>query len=508
MSPRTRIRTIVVSTCVGSIALGAGIAAAAAGDLDSSFAGDGIAQANLTGNSAVADVAIQGDGKIVAAGNSDTSGTDLAALTRYTTVGALDTTSGFGAGTGVVQTQYGADPTTVLGVGVRSNGDIVTAGFKDEGSIDLGLIAEHDTDGSLHDGGAGFGGSDGFVQPSFNLLADGSGNRLNDMLLLPNGRAIAVGSMGIGGTSPSENFALFGVDEDGDPVSGFGNQAQPGEAVASVSGSVGSTGEDRANAIAVDPTGAGSFIVAGEVDPTTADGGANDDEDLAIVRFTVGGDVDAASGFGGGDGIVTADIGDSNDARDVAVQPDGKIVVAGDRDADGAGLDLDHFVMRFNANGTPDAGFGDGGDGNFVQSIVGPDNTGETLVRLPDGRLVVGGATVTTQDWVVARYTAAGLPDTSFDGDGSRAYDFSPDGAALHALGLQGDGKLIAGGSIASDFAVGRLAADPPPPVVNPPVITPTPIPTAAAAAPAKKKCKKGQKLRKGKCVKKRRKRQ
>jgi uncharacterized delta-60 repeat protein len=353
------------------------------------------------------------------------------------------------------------------------------------------VVAQHLANGALDDGGdgpagAGFGGGDGFVQGAYNVLADGSGHRFHDIVAVGS-TFVAVGAMGIGGTSPSENAAVFGTSE----------------VTVNVSANVGSTGEDRALAVARDPLST-DLIIAGLVDPTSADGGANDDSDLFVARLTSAGALDTASGFGGGDAIVTADIGDSNSASDVAVQADGKIVVTGTRDTDGAGLDLDQFVMRFNSTGTVDGTFGDGG-GNFEQSIVTTDNFGDALVLLPDGRVVVGGNTLAGGDWVVARYTAAGLPDTSWSGDGSRTYDFTPDLAGINSLALQGDGKVIAGGEIADDFAVGRLEADPPPPVVNPPVATPLPGPQTTPPAPAKK-CRKGQKLKKGKCVKKKRK--
>jgi uncharacterized delta-60 repeat protein len=196
------------------------------------------------------------------------------------------------------------------------------------------------------------------------------------------------------------------------------------------------------------------------------------------VRFTSAGVVDAASGFGGGDGIATLDIIDSDFGNDVAIQPDGKILIVGNTGV-GAVPD-DHFVARLEADGDPDPTFGDAADGSTVQSVVTSINFGDALQLLPSGKVVVAGTRVpSVQQWVVARYTSAGIPDTSFDSDGSRTYLFGSEGSGLNDVAVQSDGKLVAGGRIGTDFAVGRLLADP--------VVTPPPPKAKCAAKNATK---------------------
>ena len=495
MSRTLRVRTVLISTGVTCVALGAGMALAAAGDLDTSFDGNGTARSDFDG-SAVTDVAIQADGKIVAVGvgETDSSATDdeTAALGRYTTTGAPD--PAFLGGVGVSGAgQYDTQPTRLLGVTTQpSPVAIVTAGFKEVGGSatnTIGVIAEHAGAGPfagvLNTGFAG----DGVQDVIFNA---GDPSRMHDVARDPaNGDFVAVGQ-----TIPSAvavpRFGVASVTSAGAFEGGFGSGGS-GKLTSSPSVLVKGLSDldDVANAVGIKADS--SIVVAGSSDPTSADGGANDDNDVSVAFISATGSTTAAE---------MIDIGDADTGADMVLQPDGKILIAGTTTTAG---DSDHFLMRLEADGDPDPTFGDGADGIFVQSAVSGDNFGDSLVLLPDGRIVVVGLKASGSDWVVARYTSAGLPDTTFDGDGSRLYDLTPDTGDLNAVTAQPDGKLVVGGSIAGDWAVGRLLADDPPQVANPPVITPTPPPTATATA--RKKCKKGRKLRKGKCVKKKRRR-
>ena len=116
-----------------------------------------------------------------------------------------------------------------------------------------------------------------------------------------------------------------------------------------------STPSGSAEAVAVQPDGA--IVTAG-----------NDSLglDFQLMRHQPDGDLDPS--FGGGDGIVTTSFGgplgaplSRDEAFDVALQPDGKILVAGS--AQLTGTSLDFVVARYNPDGSPDTGFG-GGDGS------------------------------------------------------------------------------------------------------------------------------------------------
>src|SRR6266508_2960252 len=94
---------------------------AAAGALDTSFDGDGKVTTDFGGLDEALGVAIQPDGKIVAAG---TNGGDFA-LARYNRDGSLDTSFD---GDGKVTTDFGAPFDLALGVAIQPDGRIVAAG--------------------------------------------------------------------------------------------------------------------------------------------------------------------------------------------------------------------------------------------------------------------------------------------------------------------------------------------------------------------------------------------
>ncbi len=124
--------------------------------------------------------------------------------------------------------------------------------------------------------------------------------------------------------------------------------------------------------------------------------------------------------FGDG-GIVTTDIGYSGDdnAFDVATlsQGDGKLLVAGETDR---GM----TVVRYNADGTLDGTFGDAGIGAVDVGTSGELTRG--LALQADGKIVVAGTCFdsTGRDFAVARLNADGTVDTGFGGAGSVTTDF------------------------------------------------------------------------------------
>ena len=115
------------------IAVGAHPVVAADGDLDTSFGSDGkvITATNTSGNDAARSVAIQSDGKIVVAGRSSNGSNDDLALVRYNTNGTLDTTFD---SDGKVITAIGSSDAYAVGVAIQSDGNIVAAGYSNNGS--------------------------------------------------------------------------------------------------------------------------------------------------------------------------------------------------------------------------------------------------------------------------------------------------------------------------------------------------------------------------------------
>jgi len=114
---------------------------AAEGDLDSSFGTNGIVitHADSSWDDALS-IAIQSDGKIVAAGYSSIGGTDDFALARYNTDGTLD--SSFGTN-GVVVTIVGGSNDRAKSVVIQSDGKIVIAGYSNFGGTDDFVLARY-----------------------------------------------------------------------------------------------------------------------------------------------------------------------------------------------------------------------------------------------------------------------------------------------------------------------------------------------------------------------------
>jgi uncharacterized delta-60 repeat protein len=138
----------------------------------------------------------------------------------------------------------------------------------------------------------------------------------------------------------------------------------------------------------------------------------------------------------------------------VALQADGKIVAAGKTSVEARAA-----VVRTNADGTPDSGFGV--NGVTTLEYGGTDSAQDVLIQ-PDGKIVTAGYGTALNSWVVTRLTPAGTPDPTFDGDGSAVLEFGGLDFAQE-IALQGDGKLvIAGdaGGAGGGVAVARLNAD------------------------------------------------
>ncbi len=163
-------------------------------------------------------------------------------------------------------------------------------------------------------------------------------------------------------------------------------------------------------------------------------------DDFVLARYTARGALDATFDR---DGKVTTDFGGGPDgAHDVAIQADGKIVAAG------SGIPsqvrpLDFALARYNRDGTLDSTFGYGGKVLTTFEPNSIDSASAVLIQ-PDGKIVAAGSTRPRREFAVARYLPNGSLDASFDGDGLVVTPI-PSGVVFD-LALQPDGKLIAAG--------------------------------------------------------------
>lgn len=212
----------------------------------------------------------------------------------------------------------------------------------------------------------------------------------------------------------------------------------------------GSFGFDAGNGVAIQKDG--RIVVAGDI--------FKNNHSFALARFTADGKLDKS--FAGG--TITLDFGvDSFDAAAaVAIQKDGKIVVAGFSAANN--LDGDFALARYDTNGTLDRSFS--ADGK-VTTDLGANDRATALLIQPDGKILVAGGVDTIFDnfpemFALARYNADGTLDKTFSGDGKLVTDLGNGIDGASALALQADGKIVAAGSSAAnvtsiDFAVARF---------------------------------------------------
>jgi uncharacterized delta-60 repeat protein len=147
----------------------------------------------------------------------------------------------------------------------------------------------------------------------------------------------------------------------------------------------------------------------------------------------------------GVNGLVKTSFGTSPlEGRAMAIQPDGKIVVAGDCNCGGV---AEFLVLRYQTDGSLDPTFGSGGE-VFVTFPIGPSAAWAVKVQ-PDGKIVVGGGAgsdYTSAPFALARLNADGSLDSTFGTGGEVITTIPGRGAAVYSLALQPDGKIVACG--------------------------------------------------------------
>ncbi len=244
-----------------------------------------------------------------------------------------------------------------------------------------------------------------------------------------------------------------------DPTFGSGGKAQPPFGP-----------ESGAGGIAVQPDG--KIVVAGSAEAVAG---------FSIARLLPNGSPDPS--WGGGDGLVTTPLGEFAGALDVAVQPDGKVVAAGQ--AKGAENE-DFAIVRYLSNGEPDPSFGEGGIVILPVGTLG--DTARAVAIGPGGRIAVTGTSDRPGFGLgagVAVLESDGTPEKAFAEDGTTVIEtesgFDDRG---EGIAVQGDGKVViadATGAGAGDgFTIVRLGLDgKPDPSFGGDGIVETPIPGA-----------------------------
>lgn len=439
------VLAILVLSCQGVFA--------AAGDLDPTFGSGGIVISDLSGvDDRATSIAIQPDGKILAAGFSEVSGLYEWALVRYNPDGTLDTTFN---GTGKVFTAFpfienGPYGDKAYGVALQEDGKIVVAGFATNASFYFDIaVARYNTDGTLD---TTFNGTGTVTTHNSGFSDFGSG-----VVIQPDGR-IVVGGYGTDGAT-FDSFELVRYNSDGSLDATFNGSGV-------VKTDVGGGGLDEGLAVALQDDG--KLILTGHTYTQRCCTG-----DFATARFNSDGSLD--TDFNGSGAVITptasffTEEASSAVFHGIALQPDAKILVAGTSSTPDSG-GPDFTVARYNSDGSLDTSFNGTGLVTTAFGSFGGEARGISVQS--DGKIVGAGVSLTAGAIAVVRYLPDGSLDSSFGGAGTVLTPVESSSNA-YALALQDDGKIVVGGSTydsthnRTSFVLARYIAEsePPPPL-------------------------------------------
>jgi uncharacterized delta-60 repeat protein len=415
------------------------------GSLDQSFGTGGLVDTSFGSSNAatVAGIALEpGTGAIVLAGTvQDPSFTENFALARYNASdGRLDTN--FGMQGEVITPSAPATTSTAAGLAIQpTDGAIVvtgtTSGFDINSNFfqDLVLTRYHSADGSLDQ-------SFGTAGVVFTDFGAGSRTTAAGVAIQSTGKIIAAGSVTFTSGGTVAGFGVARYTSNGILDGRFGTG---GKVITNVAG----PSSDLTAAEAIQPDG--KIVVVGTATVFGPDGAF--DEEFALTRFNSDGSVDTHFGS---NGSVLTDFGTgTNEAADVVIEPNGKILVAGTVEGTINGEFVQDFALaQYNSDGSLDRRFGSGG---VVLTAFGPDSesTAASMALQSNGKIVVVGTASgfdsddnEFQNFALARYNSNGSLDSSFGTGGKLLTSFGAD-TPVTAVGvaIQPNGAIIVAGS-------------------------------------------------------------
>ena len=340
------------------------------GSPDATFAGDGTTTVDfgfVADDEAAAALAIQDDGKIVVVGTATFSGDQDFVVARLLSDGALDTSF---SGDGRARFDFaggGTDNDQAFGVAMQGTGPgrtIVVVGTTEQAAEQTNFGVVRFTDA-------------GMVASSQDFALGGA-DHVRGVAIDSAMRIVVVGHTDFGPGVIPGNLAVLRVEPDGvTPDTDFDAD---GELVVDIGG-----GNDEAAGVAID--GNNRIVVAG----TVVGAGSN----FVITRRNDDGSPDTSFS---GNGEAAFTLGGVDTARGVAVLADNRIVVAGTTDS-GAAPD-DFVVLRLTADGNPDTSFS--ADGRVLVDVGGDDEAAGVAID-NNGRVIVAGRTSLMNDFAVAR---------------------------------------------------------------------------------------------------------
>lgn len=391
-----------------------------AGELDLSFGVDGFIITEL-GESfdGITSMAIQEDGKIVAVGYSYGATHSDFGIARYNIDGSLDNTFSLD---GKLVFDYDTTFSIPYSVVVQADNKIVVGGFatlNDTSIADCFALARLNSDGSLDDG---FG--DGGIIKLY--IGTTHLDIIYSLQIQPDGKILAAG------TSYSDHHGRFVVtrfNSDGTLDNSFS-----GDGITTTD-----IYDDTEVIFSITRQSDGKILAGGY---TFKDG----IPEYALVRYNENGDIDESFGD---DGIVVISIGTDFDLiTSVIIQPDNKIIASGySSDFDS---DTDISIARFNPDGSLDYSFS--GDGTLRTDIAEDDHSWQSLIQ-PDGKIITAGQS--KQDgfakMAIVRYNPDGSMDTTFGLEGIIELEIDTLQSIASSTILGPDGKLLVGGAAGTD---------------------------------------------------------
>lgn len=380
------------------------------------------AESYADGNS----VAAQRDGKIVVAGYADVGGVDRFALVRYNSDGSLDTSFN---SNGKVTTAVGTGTCKGEGVTLQDDGKIVVVGYSfSAGGQSCFTVLRYGTDGSL---------DTSFADSGKVVTSVAKNGSADSVAMQSDGKIVVAGNSFIDGGN--NDFAVVRYNANGTLDTAFN---ETGKATADFGA------RDLGHSVAVH--GDGRIVVAGYSTNESK-------KQCALACFKANGNLDASFN---GTGKVTTNFGGDGDAegQGVAAQRDGKTVVGY---ATVGGVQR-FAVERYNTDGALDTSFGGTGRVLTTVGISGSNATGVALQK--DGKIVVAGYAVNNSgriyDFACLRYNTDGSLDQSFGDHGKVTTDVGDGKASSLAVH---DNKIIVAGSAYdgenNEFAVARYNA-------------------------------------------------
>ena len=398
---------------------------------------------------------------------------DAFGVARYDAAGTLD--PAFGTG-GHVTITFARGAAEGYGVAIEPDGKIVVAGYAGSGTDGAFALARLLPDGTPD---AGFGTNGQVItdiDPDFRDAAFA-------LLRQPDGKIVA------GGYTPYSGWALARYLPNGSLDSTFGNQGIVETLI----------GDNTAYLFSLALQADGKILAGGQASPSCTD--TCPPGPFALARYLPDGTLDSTFGSGGIVQTIMSPAGDSR-VYGLAVQPDGRILAGGPAGLncwDPGCSPPDFALARYTAAGTLDASFGSGG--TVLTDFGASDDEANALALQADGKIILAGFVSAPPDYyahlALARYGPDGSLDPGFGYGGKQVVTSPYAGAEANALQIDSAGRLVAAGMgwgiSGQDYLLARfLTTGPPPPTPTAgpsPTATPTPppstpAPSATATAP------------------------